>query len=428
MKHLRRGWMILFLLLAASVWAYPAKAEAASCVIEFSAAETEIKRGDIFTVVCQVSSSEPFVDTTFTIEYDDSIMQFIKGGKKVSGGYGELLVNSFGNSTETYEKTFSLQFMGKGSGSGLVYVKGTADVTDAEGSNFSVSSNRLSIHVSKKGQKPEADRQQPDRAVVTPAPVKSGKNRLEKMTTTAVSMTPEFSPDVMEYSAVVDCDTDTLYFTMQPEDELARIKVSGNEKLKEGMNQVSIRVTAENGKERIYRIAVNRETADETKERTGGTEEEKKEDILFGVITQGDTIFLKNSYEFEVMDVSGLTTVPEGYVQTSVTLEGVSLPAFTAEDALDGNYLLFYLKGPSGTSSLYQYDREEKTLQRYTGNMVERINSGRKSSGSFSFGSTQSYVMLGIIVVLVVVILCLLITMLKMAMKKKEPHNDTLDF
>lgn len=421
-----RGRLILvtFVLLLA-VFAVPARCEASSCVIQFSTASAQVKRGELFTIVCQVTSGDPFLDVSFTIDYDDNIMQFVKGGKKVSGGYGELLVDSSGNSDETYKKTFSLQFMGKGNGSGLISVKDAAQVTDAEGNAFSVSSNRLSIQVSKKAQK-AVENVSSTPPVVTPSPVLSKNNRLKSLKTTAYTMTPGFSGDVMEYNASVDSSAETLYVSFVPEDEKARVRVYGNENLKPGNNQVTVQVTSESGKVRKYRITVYRETKEETKERTE-TKEEKKKDVSFSVLQRADTVFIQNSYEFEVLDADGLKEVPEGYIQSKIVLDGVSVPAFTMEEELDSNYLLLYLKGPSGERGLYQYDREEKTLQRYTGNMVERINRGSASSegdslisGHLFSGRTSEYVMLAVIVVLVILILCLLIAMLKMAIRRKE--------
>lgn len=147
--------ILLFLLLFGGMGALCMceSAEAASCSIQFTASQTEIPRGDIFTVVCRVTSNDPFTDVSFRIDYDDRIMQFIKGGKNVSGGYGELWVNSVENEEEVYKKTFSLQFMAKGKGSGMVLAGGTPEVWDASGEVFSVSANRLSLEVTKAGTK-----------------------------------------------------------------------------------------------------------------------------------------------------------------------------------------------------------------------------------------------------------------------------------
>lgn len=419
--HIRGRLLLIAFVLLLVVFAVPVRSEANSCVIQFSTASAQVKRGELFTIVCQVTSGDPFLDVSFIIDYDDNVMHFVKGGKKVSGGYGELTVDSSGNLEETYKKTFSLQFMGKRNGSGLISVKDSAEITDAAGNAFSVSSNRLSIQVSKKGSEDAGEKDSPAPAAVTPSPVLSKNNRLKSLKTTAYTMTPVFSGNVTEYSASVDSSAETLYVSFVPEDERARVRVYGNESLKPGNNQVTVQVTSESGKTRKYRINVYRETKEETEERTE-TKEEKKKDMSFSVLQRADTVFIQNAYEFEVLDADELKEVPEGYIQSKIVLDGVSVTAFTMEEELDSNYLLLYLKGPSGERGLYQYDREEKTLQRYTGNMVERINHGSTSSdgGSLISGSTSGYVMLTIIVVLVILVLCLLIAMLKMAIRRKE--------
>ena len=419
----RRGiyYISVFLILIWMALSSPSHCEASSCVIQFSTDSAQVKPGEIFTIVCQVTSTEPFLNASFVIDYDDAIMQFVKGGRKVSGDFGELTVDSGGNTEETYKKTFSLQFRGKAEGSGLISVKDMASITDADGNAFSVSSNRLSIQIVKKGKKP-ARKQLPD--VVTPAPVQGKNNKLKSMKTTALEMTPDFSRDTLEYQAVVDCHTDILYTSIVTEDKKAKYFVYGNESLKTGKNQVTVQVTAENGEVRKYRIDVRRETEKETAERTGeGKQKEEKEeqDVMFSLQQRGDTIWIQTSSEFEVLDTDGMKEVPEGYIQTRLVLDGVSVPVFTTEEELDSTYLLLYLRGPSGERGLYQFDRDEKTLQRYTGSMVERINQGRAlEHGSFFGGNTSNYIMLIIIVFLVIVVLCLLIAMLKMAIRRKE--------
>ena len=90
------------------------------------------------------------------------------------------------------------------------------------------------------------------------------------------------------------------------------------------------------------------------------------------------------------------------------------------ENDLDNNYLLMYLKGPAGENNIYQYDRTEKTLQRYTGNLIEKVNRSAGAEGESSGLSVSNYVLFGVIIGLIIIILCMLIAMLKMAMRKKE--------
>ena len=401
----------------------PLKAQAGSAVIQFTAADQEVQKGDIFTVICQVTSTDSFLDTEFQIEYDTELVQFLKGGSKVTGDNGILTVSSTGNDTAVSKKTFSLQFVANKKGNAVFEVKGTASIRDGDGNSFSSSSNRLVVTVNKKGAGVQSTPTPTEPPKATPEPVLSDNNKLKNLKTNALDFTPEFTGGREEYTATVDHDTDTLYISFQAEDDTARVQLKGNEKLKEGTNKVRIIVTAQDGKARTYNITVTRETAEETKERNGGESgggTADVEDISFKAAKDGKRVILKNSYEFEVLDPSGLKEVPAGYILSGIEVEGIQIPAFTMENDLDNNYLLMYLKGPAGENNIYQYDRTEKTLQRYTGNLIEKVNRSAGAEGESSGLSVSNYVLCGVIIGLIIIILCMLIAMLKMAMRKKE--------
>lgn len=423
----------VFLLFVLGGFLLPAEAEASSGVVQLTTTSPQVAKGDTFTVVCQVTSQEEFLDASFRIGYDAKLVTFLSGGKKVTGSDGILQIASVGNTDSVTKRTFSLQFEAKKKGTAVFAMEGTARVTDEEGNAFSVSSNQLTVTVSKK--RAAVSSSQPTATpLVTPQPVLSGENRLKSLQVSALSLSPAFDPEVKEYTAEVDADTEILYFSYLPVDEKARVLVKGNEDLTVGSNEVTVTVTAENGSVNEYKLHVNKESQAETeaREKEGAAGER---DVEFSIYRNEDRIMLKNSYEFEVLDPSELTNIPAGYIQSSIELEGISIPAFTMEHDLDNNYLLLYLKGVTGERALYQYDRTEQTIQKYTGTMIERVNKGTAASGSVF--SAPSYILMGIIVVLVVVILCMLIAMLKMAMKRRhdgrasgsdKKYPDDLDF
>ena len=236
-------------------------------------------------------------------------------------------------------------------------------------------------------------------------------------------MTPEFSPEVTAYEATVDANSDSLYYSYALQDEKARASVRGGENLSDGNNEVSFVVTAEDGSVREYKVTVTKETKEETESRED--EADTTQSVGFVVEQKGDKKIIKNSYEFEVANPDDLERVPEGYIQSSVVLSGVTLPAFTMEHDLDNNYLLLYLKPKGGDAALYQYDRTEQTIQKYTGTMVELVNKGETAddSGSFPISTT---VLMAVIIVLIVTVLSLLIAMLKMAMKRRDKKGKEL--
>lgn len=418
---------VLFLLI---IWFCPVKAEAASGTIQFTTSQAEVEKGDTFSVVCQVQTTQAFVDATFSIDYDSKILTFLSGGNKVTGGNGTLQVASTGNEQETQKKTFSLQFKAKKKGTTLISLTGTSKIIDADGNSFSISSNELTITVVKKGAVADS-KESPtttDVPKITPQPKLSTENRLKMLRINALSMMPAFSPEVKEYDVTVDCRTSVLYVSYTLQEEKERVLLKGNENLSEGENTVIVRVTSESGDVADYRLHVVKESEAETKERET-KEESAGNDISFLVKKEGEKTYIQNAYEFQVLDPSEKKEVPAGYVQTSIELNGISVPVFAVEKNPDSNYLLLYLKGPSGKSDWYQYDREEKTLQRYTGVLTERVNKALAEEGEFSLSLS---VLVGIIIGLIVLILCMLIAMLKMAVNRKKEKNisqqENLDF
>lgn len=421
---IRKYGIVLWSLLV-GFFLFPTVVKAGSGSLQLSATTNPVEKGEIFTVVCQITSEDAFLDASFRIHYDDKMLRFVSGGKKVTGGGGMLQIVSTGNAEATYKKTFSLQFKAKKKGTVLLAPDGDIRVTDEEGHAFSMSSNRITITIVKKGnQTVPASPQVTTLPKVTPQPILSKENRLKSLKVSAVDFSPVFSPEEKEYSATVDANTDILYFSYVPQDERARVNIRGNEGLTVGVNEVTVTVTAEDGGVNTYKIKVTKESQAQTDEREQKSSEELP-DVGFSIRQSGDQILLKNAYEFEVLNPNELDTIPSGYIQSTIELSGISVPAFTMEHDLDNNYLLLYLKGPSGDKALYQYDRREQTIQKYTGTMIERINKGTRRDTDSDF-SVSSYVGIGIIVFLIIVILCMLIAMLKMAMKKKKP--DELDF
>ena len=71
-----------------------------------------------------------------------------------------------------------------------------------------------------------------------------------------------FEKGVLEYKIKVPTDVRTLDITAIPEDYRSRVEINGNEEFKDGENVVTIKVTAENGDVREYKIHVDKEVKD----------------------------------------------------------------------------------------------------------------------------------------------------------------------
>lgn len=414
--------MLAFVLVYARMICLPAvRAEAASAKVQLLAQPEEVVQGEYFYVVCSVSSEKKFCDVEMDVLYDAGMLQFVRGGSRVRGGDGTLRISSTGNEDEVNKRTFSLQFKALETGTSKVDLGDSIGITNAEGENFSVSSNMLTVQVVSDSESGA------DSYVPTPTPL-STVNSLKNLSFDCISMTPEFNPDVLEYTVKVDSRTDVLYFSYTAGDRKERVRLKNNTELVPGENRVKVEVVAESGVKRVYKLTVVKETEDETRVRE--QMEKGTSDITFSVYEKDGSIFIQNQYQFQVVDVKDQGILPSGYVKTSVDLEGRSVPAYTMENDLENNYLLMYLKGAGGEPTLYQYDRQEKTLQRYTGTMVQKVNQGGNVADEVEV--VPNAWLYAAIIALMVVVLALLIIILNMVLRRKvgkgKRELDDLDF
>lgn len=420
------GFLLCFLL--AGVFVGSKTTQAASAVVELSAKEQQVSLGNDFTVVCTVISSDPFSDVQLDIEYNAAVMEFVKGGKKVSGGDGVIHIVSKGNEDEVTKRTYSLRFRSLAAGIGAVKVGDAVSVTDLDGKAFSISSNQLIETIID----PMAANTNLATATPEPTPVEvlSTNNKLKVLRIHCISMKPEFDPEVLEYTVQVDCDTNLLYFNYIAAQKNAVVKMKNNDELLVGENDVRIVVTAESGDKRTYKLNVVKESEDQTRVRE--QQEKGNTNIDFSVYEKQGAIYIQNQYQFQIVDVPDDSVIPSGYVKTTVNIEGKNVPAYTMEKDLENNYLLMYLKGDGTEPALYQYDRMERTIQRYTGTMTQKVNKGGNVAQDKEIIPREGAWLYVTLIGMAVMILILLIVILNMVLRRKLGRGrrelDDMDF
>ena len=79
-----------------------------------------------------------------------------------------------------------------------------------------------------------------------------------------VELTPEFSPDIYEYTAKYTGDNTQLNITTTPTEEGTNVEITGNENLVDGENIITILVTDSSGDKTVtYQINIQKEKAEE---------------------------------------------------------------------------------------------------------------------------------------------------------------------
>ena len=179
------------------------------------------------------------------------------------------------------------------------------------------------------------------------------------------TLSPAFSANVTNYAVTVPYETTWLAVSAVKNDASATTAVSGNGSLSVGLNYVTVTVTAGNGVQRVYTLAVTRQTQDTAAQPTSDNHVDTTEpEIPEATPAAGRTIFTAEGRTYTILDAAMLSVrPPEGCVLGDYALLGSVCRAYLPEDG--GEYVVFYARPEGGEPGLYIYDTREETMQRY---------------------------------------------------------------
>ena len=179
------------------------------------------------------------------------------------------------------------------------------------------------------------------------------------------TLSPAFSANVTNYAVTVPYETTWLAVSAVKNDASATTAVSGNGSLSVGLNYVTVTVTAGNGAQRVYTLAVTRQAQDTAAQPTSDNHVDTTEpEIPEATPAAGRTIFTAEGRTYTILDAAMLSVrPPEGCVLGDYALLGSVCRAYLPEDG--GEYVVFYARPEGGEPELYIYDTREETMQRY---------------------------------------------------------------
>ena len=220
---------------------------AASASVAFSASNKNPSVGDTIIVTLTAESSEGIKDFQTYVAYDSSVLELVDTGTHVKGSDGLVFISDVGNEADVLRQ-YRMKFKALQEGSCEIYVSDTVYIYDASaGKEMSVSKNTLQIDVKKAVQHTQ-----------------NSNKGLASLSISEGTLTPEFNSKTTEYKTKVSADTDTLFIDAIGKLSVYEVTVTGNKNLKAGDNQAKIRVTAQNGTEKVYTIDIYKPTVQET--------------------------------------------------------------------------------------------------------------------------------------------------------------------
>ena len=222
---------------------------------------------------------------------------------------------------------------------------------------------------------------------------KSNNNNLKLLEIAAIELDPKFDKDKTEYTAKIqNYKEKELNVKAEAEDEKATVKIEGNNDIRIGENKIVIRVTAEDGTEKLYTITLNNEETD-----AFGLSSLKIKDVdLKG--------FRTDKYEYEIR----FSNLDKLEIEAIANEEGASIEILGNENLKEGeNIITIIVTSKDGQkSATYQINAMKSIVQ-----TTKTIN----------------YKNLAICAALALFILILIITLIVIYIKNKNNYDEDED-
>lgn len=162
----------------------------------------------------------------------------------------------------------------------------------------------------------------------------SPSNLLSSLSLSKGTLSPAFDPEVTEYNVNLKAGSTATSVSAQAKDTKASIEGTGEKTLVEGDNLVEVKVTAENGDVRTYKINIYVEEKNLT--------QIKFDKMNYGIVTKVDRL-----------------EAPAGFEKTTLAVNGKDVPAWKNADM---KLTLLYLRNEDGNKDFYIYDEKEGTV------------------------------------------------------------------
>lgn len=393
---------------------------AENITVYISVSSSQVNVGDTITVSVSYSYSGSFA-ADFQLSWSGPV-SFVSGSG--IGGSGVISAIGNGSSSATFTATAAGTASFSVSGAGMD-INTQADLgVSPQGASVTIIDNSTPTT-----EAPTTTESQNNNTTTTTEESdndgKSDNAFLASLTISPGTLNPEFSPYTNTYSVQVDEDVTKMTVTAQADDSNADVSVWGANELESGENLVQVAVTAENGDVRYYDIHVmvgedvgtpyteidgvryafiDYEDGLEPPEGFASTtlkyekwqvlackapndllyivplipeDADEDEEYEWYMYLEDKNCFVKyqefsSKYNrYVIMDVPEGVEVPEGYVDASITINGIKVNAykpdvnFFKDYSANSKLYLVYAMNINGDVGFYNYDLGEDTFMRY---------------------------------------------------------------
>lgn len=415
-------------------------ASAATIKMTTSSSTSTIVVGKTFTVKVVVSSNVPMGAWGYTVSYNTKLFKLISGKSSVA---------DVANSGNVKSVTYSYSYKAIASGTGSIGVKSYEAYIWENNQKATVSPSSKSIKVITQSQLESSY---------------SSNNYLSSLSVSGYSLSPAFNKDVTSYKVTLNPNVEKITINATKADKTASISGTGTKAVSEGENKISVVVTSQKGTKRTYTIiatvidknpikttinnveytiikrssllkapsiAYQAKTININGQNIPAFYSEITDYTLVGIKDSEGNIFLgiydevNNKYtpyqeiEFEDVTFYALPFPEEikDYIKTNITINGVTIIGYKYDK--DSKYALLYgINVNTGKKSIYMYDSEENTIQRYNNEEIINLYNKNKDQTMIIY-----YLIAGILLELITVAILVIRIILKNKKRKKSKNE-----
>lgn len=224
--------------------------------------------------------------------------------------------------------------------------------------------------------------------LTTEKPEESNNKNLKSLTISGdYELTPAFDKDVTEYSMTIGTDVDSLEIKAVAEDSSAKVEVSGNDKLLTGENTIEVKVTAEDGTVRTYKINV----------------------------TKGENANIVPSFGLSELSIDGYTLSPEfnkGIYEYKLDIEDSSITSLNVNAKSDEENAVIDISGNDElklgeniiTILVKSEDGEDVVTYQIVVNITEKKEENNQLIAGIDNNDLYMYIGIGVAVLVVIII------------------------
>ena len=383
--------------------------QGASATITLDTQAEEIRVGDIVEVQLTLRADVTIGDFEAFLSYDDTIFEFYSSVSCITGGAGILKIADIGASPSQQDRTYRIYFK-------------ALEIGDCEVSLYErpvVYSYTDGVELSVTGFSKTF--------TVLPLSSASSDNSLSALYLVdnfnqPIVLTPSFSSNVQMYATMVEYAVESFVLSAISTDDKASVEVLGNHELSVGVNEIVVKVTAEDGSELAYTIFIRR------LEETESIKEVESPELIVesGIVaqTREEVVWLTQYHSYRASEKPEDFILPDNYIETVLLINGIQITAYVDKEATEEEFLLLILQNEAGEIGWYRYDRIEQTLQRvceeeYIVTQVVQPNDEALQEALLQYEMQQKGLIVAI-AVLFGVVLALLMVILWLCIRRKN--------